>query len=338
MATKSMRLARLLAGVVLAAGLAGVSSVLAADPTSAPVQVLKSIEVGGATRWDYIAFDAASHRLYVPHAQQVEVIDTEKDAVLGTVTETPGVHGVALVPDLNLGFSSNGTDGTVSAFDLKTFKTVATLKAGKKPDAILYDAFSKRVFCFNGNSGDVSVFDPANLKADPVTIAVGGKLEYGATDGAGHVYVNVEDKSEIVAIDSKEFKVLAHWPLPPGEEPSGLAIDIAGKRLFAGCSNKTMAIVDTASGKVIASPAIGSGVDGVAYDPKNKIAYSANGRDGTLSAVTQDAKGSYVVTTIPTVTSARTIVADQATGTLYLPCKLSKAGNPFGVLVVGQKP
>ncbi|MCX5644386.1 MAG: YncE family protein [Phycisphaerae bacterium] len=326
--------------VVLAAVAAAsmtVSSLAAAQANASadagPLKVLNTFKVGGPGGWDYLTVDLEARRLYVSHATRVMVLDADKGTPIGEIADTPGVHGIALVPEQNLGFTSNGKEGMLSVFDLKTLKTLRKIKAGRNPDSIIYDPASKKVLAFNGRSGDVTIVDPAALDKAPVSLPVGGKLETGVADGAGHVYVNVEDKNEIVAIDSKEGKVLAHWPIAPGEEPSGLALDREHHRLYSGCSNKLMVVLDAEQGKVLATVPVGSGVDGVAFDPQLGLAASANGRDGTLTAVKEGPVGTFtVVQTLKTANGARTITRDPKTHQFYLPCNVQ---TEFSVLVVG---
>jgi outer membrane protein assembly factor BamB len=262
------------------------------------------------------------------------VLDAKTGATLGEVPGTPGVHGVAIVKDRNLGFTSNGKGNSVTAFNLDTFKPVRTIKAGTGPDVILYDRASKRVFAFNHKSGDITIIDPAALDQPPVTLVVGGTLEFGVSDNAGHVYVNVEDKSEVVAIDSLNPKVLAHWSVQPGDSPSGLDIDAKRGVLFVGCQNKTLVMVDVKDGKVLATVPVGEGVDGAVFDPGLNLAMTANGKDGTLTVVGRNRDGQYVVEqTLRTVVSARTLGIDTKTHRVYLPCMLD--GKKFGIVVVG---
>ena len=235
--------------------------------TVALMVLLKTISIGGEGRWDYICVDSAAQRLYIPRSTHVQILDLATEKVIGDVPGTNGVHGVALAPDQNLGFSSNGRDSTVSAFDLKTFEISKTIKTGRNPDAIIYDLASKHILSINHSGGDVTVIDPAALDKDPVTIAVGGTLEYAAADGTGHVFVNVENKNEVAEIDSETNQVLARWPLATGKGPTGLAIDVERHRLFAGCGNQKMIVLDSENGKVLAEVDIGRGVDGVAYEP-----------------------------------------------------------------------
>ena len=247
----------LLVALHLCLGVVAVPSALRADDTAkAPkpepqLTVLKMIPVGGSGRWDYLYADAAARRLYVPRSTHTQIVDLDKGTVLGDLPDTKGVHGVALALEQGLGFTSNGGANAVSVFDLKTFKVCKTIKAGQKPDPIIYDPASKHILAMNHAGGDVTVIDPAALDNEPVTITVGGKLEFAVADGAGHVYVNVEDKDETVAIDSKENKVLAHWPLAPGKAPTGLAMDVEHHRLFVGCGNQKMVMLDSESGKVL---------------------------------------------------------------------------------------
>lgn len=308
--------------------------------TVALLVLLRTIPIGGEGRWDYICVDSTAQRLYIPRSTHVQILDLEKGTVLGDIPNTNGVHGVALAPEQNLGFTSNGRDSTVSVFDLKTFKVSKTIKTGRNPDAIIYDPASKHILSINHSGGDVTVIDPAALDKDPATIAVGGTLEFAVADGAGHVFVNVEDKDEVVEIDSKTNKVLAHWPLASGKGPTGLAIDIERHRLFAGCGNQKMIVLDSQNGKVLAEVDIGRGVDGVAYEPTLGLAMSANGRDGTISAVKENSPGKFgVVDTPKTFNGARTITVDTTKHQALLPCNVpdGKGGQTFGIAVVGAK-
>jgi DNA-binding beta-propeller fold protein YncE len=274
--------------------------------------------------------------VYVARASRVEVFDADTGALVGSVPGVNGAHGVAIVN--SSGYATCGKDGTVVQFDLKTLEPIHTMKAGNKPDAILYDPASKRVFAFNHGGGDVTVADLANPPDLVTTIPVGGTLEFGVADGAGRVYVNVEDKGELVAIDSKQMKVVARWSVAPGEEPTGLAMDVAHRRLFVGCGNNKMVVLDADSGKQLAVLPIGAGVDGVAFDPTLNLAMSANGKDGTLTAVREVSPGKFaVVQTLTTAKTARTIAVDPKTGTVYLPCLVPGRNNmpTFGLLLVG---
>lgn len=304
------------------------------------LKLLKTFPLGGEGRWDYLCADASARRLYIPRSTHVQVMDLDKGTILGDVPGTNGVHGVALALDQNLGFASSGRDNAVTAFDLKTFKVVKTIKAGRNPDAILFDPASKHVFAFNHSGGDITVIDPAALAKETVTIPVGGTLEYGVADGAGRVYVNVEDKNEVVAIDSKANRVLAHWTLGSGDGPSGLAIDTEHHHLFSGCDgNAKMVVLDATNGKILATLGIGKGVDGAAFDPALGVAMSANGKDGTISVAKETSPGKFaIVQTVKTLNGARTITVDTKSHTALLPCMVPnpKGGTTFGIAVVGE--
>jgi DNA-binding beta-propeller fold protein YncE len=333
-------------GVVLAvlAGCAAQSQPTGNEnPTSAPaaeglLRVVKAVPAG-TDGWDYITVDSAARRVYVARSTRVEVFDADSGALVGTVTGVGGAHGVALVPEKNEGYATAGKDGTIIKFDLKTLKPNEMIIAGKKPDAILYDPASKCVFAFNHGDGDVIVVNPATPNDPAVTIPVGGTLEFAVADGAGRVYVNVEDKNEVAVIDTKvQMKVVARWPVAPGEEPTGLAIDVAHRRLFVGCGNKKMVVLDADNGKVLATLPVGAGVDGVAFDPQLNLAMSADGKDGTLTAVREVSPGKFaVVQTLTTAKGARTIAVDPKTHTVYLPCLVPGRNNmpTFGLLLVG---
>ena len=281
-------------------------------------QLKQKYVLGGDGGWDYLTYDPAGKRLFISRATRVMVVDPAKGTVITEIPDTNGVHGIAIAQDLGKGFTSNGRDNSVTVFDLKTLKTTATIKIdGQNPDAILYDDASKRVFTFNGRSNNATVID-AEKGTVVATIPLDGKPEFAASDGKGTVFVNIEDKSEQTSIDAKAAKVIKSWPLAPCEEPSGLAIDRKHHRLFAGCHNKMMAVVDTESGKVVATPAIGQGVDANAFDPGTQLAFSSNG-DGTLTVVHQDSADKYTVAdNAETQRSARTMALDTDNHDVYL--------------------
>lgn len=315
-------------------------------------QVLQHFAVGGEGGWDYLIFDSHSHRLFVTRGSHVMVLDPATGKQLGDIPNTSGVHGVALVTELGVGLTSNGRANTVTIFDLKTLQPKGEVKTGMNPDAIMYDPASKYVFAFDGRSHEATVIDPA--KATVVgTIPLGGKPEFGVSDEKGHVFVNIEDKSEIAEIDAQKMTVLAKWPLAPCEEPSGLAIDKKNGRLFSVCSNEKMAVVDTKSGKVVATVPIGKGPDAAAFDPGTQLAFSSNG-EGNLTIVHQDSPDKYsVVQTLDTARGARTMTLDPSTHKIYLvtakfgPAPAPSADQPrprppmlpnsFEVIVVGPK-
>jgi hypothetical protein len=311
-----------------------VPALLRAD-SPAPVvppqyQVSKVLQVGGEGRWDLLDIDPATQTLYVPRSTHVQIIKTAGE-VVGDIPNTSGVHGAAVAAEFGRGFSSDGKAGTVTIFDLKTKAAIGTVQAGKNPDAILYDPASKKVFAFNGKSKDATVInaDAAPGSAPTATIALSGKPEIAATDGAGHVYVNLEDASSIAVIDSLSLKVIATWKIEGGEEPSGLAIDAANHRLFAGCGgNNVMAVVDIQSGKTLATLPIGKGVDGCAFDPGTGCAMASCG-DGTLTIVKETSPGKFeVIQTLQTRRGARTIVLDPTTHAAYLPTAKMKDPAP----------
>jgi DNA-binding beta-propeller fold protein YncE len=281
-------------------------------------QVVKTIPVAGEGGWDYVGIDSAARRIYVSHATKVVVLDADTYATVGEIADTQGVHGIAVAPDLGRGFTSNGRASTVTIFDLKTLKPIATVNTGKNPDAILYDPASKRVFTFNGASKDATVFGAADGVV-AATIPLDGKPEFAASDGKGNVFVNNEDTSELMEIDAQSMKVTHRWSMKPCDSPSGLAIDPEHRRLFAGCENKMIAVVDADSGKVVATPPIGQGVDATAYDPGTGFVLSSNG-EGTLTVIKQEGPDKYtVVENVPTKKSARTMGLDIKTHNVVLP-------------------
>jgi len=277
-------------------------------------RVVDTIRIGGAARWDYLYMDSAAQRLYVTHGTQTEVIDTRNDKVLGTIADTPGVHGVAIAQDLGVGFTSNGTSNTVGVFDLATLKVTGSIAVGSKPDAIVYVGSVQKVVTFNGNSNNVSIIDAKTLKVI-ATIAVPGKPEFAVTAADGNVYFNLEDTGQIAAIDLKAGRLVTPHSLKPCKDPSGLAID-ARQNLFSVCANNLMMVSSTA-GKVTGQANIGSKPDGVVF--MDGYAFSANGADGTLTAVAEVDGKFRPVATIATQPGARTIAADPATHRLYLP-------------------
>lgn len=275
--------------------------------------------LGGEGGWDYLTYDPAGHRLFISRATRVMVVDPEKGAVLGEIPNTPGVHGVALAQDLGKGFTSNGRENTVTVFDLRTLKETARIKldAAENPDAILYEPVSKRIFTFNGRSHNATAID-AQKNNVIGNIPLDGKPEFAVADGKGTIFVNIEDKSELTSIDAGNAKVLKTWPLAPCEEPSGLAIDQKNRRLFSGCDNKMMAVVNADTGKVVTTLPIGQGVDANRFDPGTDLAFSSNG-DGTLTVVHEDSPDKFsVVQNADTQRSARTMALNPKSHEVYL--------------------
>ena len=278
--------------------------------------VAQTYKVGGDGGWDYLTADAGARRLYISRGTHVIVLDVDSGKTVGDIPDTQGVHGIALAPDLGRGFTSNGRENTVTIFDIQTLKPIGEkVKVGENPDAILYDPATKRVFTFNGRSNDATALDAASGKVLG-TIKLDGKPEFAATDLKGTVFVNIEDKSELTVIDPNKLEVKAKWPLAPCQEPSGLAIDRKNRRLFAGC-DKMMAVVDADSGKVIATPAIGEGVDATAYDDETGLAFASCG-EGVLTVVKQDSPDKYsVAENAKTERGARTMALDTKTHNVY---------------------
>ncbi|MEO8505193.1 MAG: YncE family protein [Acidobacteriota bacterium] len=300
------------------AKVAAPSPMTPAPPGPSGYHLLKAITLGGEGGWDYLAVDAVNRRVYVSHSTRVEVLDADRLEKTGEITDLSGVHGIAIANELGRGFISNGKTSTITIFDLKTLKKLDEVKStGEGPDAILFDPFSKRVFAFNGHTGNATAIDAATGKVVG-SIELGGKPEFATSDLKGSVFVNIEDKSEIVTFDPKTLKVKSRHPLKPCEEPSGMAIDRASHRVLIGCSNQLAAVVDTDTGKLVETVAIGDGVDANAYDPSTKLGFSANG-DGTLTVIHETAGGHYgVLETVATRRGARTMTLDETTHHLFL--------------------
>ena len=281
-------------------------------------KISKKINVLGDGGWDYSSVDDVNQKLYVSHGDVVNIIDLKTDLTVATIPDTKGVHGIAIANDLNKAFITNGKDNSVTIVDLKTYALIEKVAIqGIKPDAILYDKFSKKVFTYNAKSNDATVLDAVTNKIIK-TIPLGGKPEFSATNNKGLVYVNIEDKNEIKTIDTKKLEVTATWSIAPGDEPSGLALDTETNRLFAVCGNKLMIIVDAKSGKTITTLPIGDGCDGVAFDAKKKLAFASCG-DGTITIIKEDKKDKFsVLETVQTQKGARTICINPTSGNLYL--------------------
>jgi len=288
----------------------------AQNPPAAGYHIIHEYKLGGDTGWDYLTMDASSRRLYISHGTHVEVINIDTGKVEGDITDLKGVHGIALDKDANKGFISDGRDNSVVVFDLKTLKQTGKVQAGTNPDAILFDPATKHVFAFNGRSGNATVIESKDNSVAG-TIDLGGKPEFAVADGKGKVFVNLEDKSSLVEIDSKELKVLNTWSLSPGEGPSGLAIDPQNEVLFSGCDNEKMVVVDGKSGKVLATETIGKGVDATAWDRGLKQAYSSNGQSGNITIVKEGSPTNCaVVGDVTTKPRARTMAVDEKTHNL----------------------
>ncbi len=282
-------------------------------------KIVSHIKIGGTGGWDYLTTDAKARRLYVSHGTEVDVIDLDTEKLVGKIANTKGVHGIAVAPELKRGFTSNGGDGTVTIFSLDKLAEISKVKVGENPDAILYEPSTKRVFTFNGRSQDSTVIDGAEGDVEG-TIPLGGKPEFCVTDGKGTIWVNIEDKNEVVQFDAKTMKIKNRWPIAPGDEPSALALDKEHHRLFIGCGgNNLMIVMDSETGKVVANLPIGKGVDADSFDPSTKLVFSSQG-DGTMTVIHEDSADKYsVVATLKTATRARTMTLDAKTHKLYLP-------------------
>ena len=304
----------------LGAAALGIAGILALPiyGTAGSYKLLKEIPVGGEGGWDYLTVDESARRLYVSHATKVEVIDLDKDAVVGQIADTPGVHGIAVAPKLGLGFTSNGRENKASIFDLSTLKTSSKVDTGENPDAILYEEGQEEVYTFNGRGRSATVFEAKTGKV-VATIPLSSKPEFSVADTqAGRIYCNLEDKSAVAVIDAKAHKVLSTWPIAPGEEPSGMAYDAQNKRLFLGCGNKLMVMMDSETGKVVGSVPIGQGVDATKFDSGTMLAFCSCG-DGTVTIAHEDSPDKLtVVQTLKTEPRARTMALDTKTHKIYL--------------------
>jgi YVTN family beta-propeller protein len=278
--------------------------------------VIQTWKVGGDGGWDYLKVDSQARRLYISRATRVLVLDADSGKSLGEIPDTQGVHGIALAPEFGKGFTSNGRENTVTIFDLKTLKVLNKIKVGARPDAILYDPATKRVFTFNAGSQDATAVDAA--KGEVVgSIPLGGKPEFAASDSKGTVFVNLEDKNQLFALDPDKLAVKQRWDLPGCEEPSGLSMDTKNRLLFVGCGNKTMPIVDADSGKILTTLPIGDGVDATAFDDGTGLAFASCG-EGVLTVVREESPDKFsVLENVPTQKGARTMALDSKTHNAY---------------------
>ena len=332
----------------------GIAPVAAGAADVAKMEVLQRWKLGGEGGWDYLLADPATARVFISRGARVDVMSSESGKLIGFVPDTQGVHGIALAPGLNRGYTSNGRANSVTVFDLDTLKVIQEAKIpGRNPDAILYEPAAKHVFTFNGASKDVTVLDGSSLGV-VATIPVPDKPEFAADDGRGRIFVNIESEpGQIAVIDSAKLAVKSIWPLPGCNSPSGIAIDNAHHRLFSVCDGKVMAVTDTVSGKQVALVPIGEHPDAAAYDEKRAIVYSSNG-EGTLSVIHQDSADHYsVADTVATQRGARTMALDGKSGKVFLvtadfgPAPAATAAQPhprpapiedsFVVLVVGKR-
>ncbi len=314
--------------------------------TKTGFKIIKTFHIASAGGWDYLETCPVNDNIYVSHGTQVNILNKKTGDSVGIIENTTGVHGIAFDVANGKGYTSNGRLNNVTVFDIKTNKVLTQIATGQNPDAIFYEPFSKKIITCNGRSKNLGIIDPAQNKTID-SIAVGGKPETAVSDGEGKIFVNIEDKNEIVAIDAKTFKVLAHYSITPAEGPTGLAYDKQTKRLFAGC-DKLMVVLNAENGKVVTTLPIGDGCDGLVFDADSKNIYTSNG-DGTLTVIHEDAADKYTVTeNIITKKGARTITIDKVSHLLYLPTADFEAAEPgakgrpkmipgsFQILVVGK--
>jgi DNA-binding beta-propeller fold protein YncE len=301
---------RMLIGLVLV-------GLVQATQAQTDYQFLKSIPIGGESGWDYLSIDTQARKLYVTHASKIVIVDLGHDTPMGEIGDTPGVHGFAVAPGLGHGFSSNGSEARVSVVDLKTLRTISKVETGENRDAILYEPARSEVYAFNGRGKSATVID-AKIDKVVATVPLSGKPEFAASDAKnGRVFCNIEDKNEVAVIDTKTRSVIASWPLAPGEEPTGMAFDAAHHRLFVGCHNKLMAMLDSDTGKIIATVPIGAGVDACAFDDATQLVFASCG-DGTLTIAKEETLDKLtVVQTLTTERSARTMALDPVTHRIY---------------------
>jgi YVTN family beta-propeller protein len=287
--------------------------------TAPEYRTVKTVALGAPDRWDYVVFDGGSGRVFIAHGDELTVVDGDSGAIAGHVKGFPGItHGIALVKDSNRGYTDEGEAGKAASFNLKTLAVEKHIQAAEGADAIAFDPVSNHVFIINGDAGTITVIDP---KADAAvaTITVGGKLEYGVPGEKGKLFVNGAAKREVLSIDTSNNSIAAHWPVPDCESPHGLAIDGGSHRLFVSCLNQLLTVLDSQSGHIIGTVPIGSGSDAVVFDPKRKLIFSSNGKDGNISVIDAKDPNHYAsLGSIKTAISARTMSINPTTGRLYL--------------------
>jgi YVTN family beta-propeller protein len=303
--------------------LAATLSLAMGGADSSSYHLIKKVPLSGAGGWDYLTVDGGARRLYIAHSTQVLVVDTDSLEVVGNIAGLSGVHGVAVAPEFGHGFITNGGSDSVTVFDLKTLAKIAEVKVGKKPDAIVYDPASKRVFAMNGDGDSATAISAADYKVVG-TVELGGGPEFTVADGKGNIFVNLEEKNQLVRFDSNALAVKDRWPVAPCEAPSSMGFDPDNSRLFLGCRSKVLAVVDATNGKVVASYPIGDHADATAYDSTAKVAFTSTG-DGSVFAFHQDTPNSYsALPTISTVKGSKTMALDQKTRRLFVPARESE--------------
>jgi DNA-binding beta-propeller fold protein YncE len=330
--------------MILCAGLYTRAAAPAPGPSG--YHLIKSVPVLGDEGWDYLAVDSDARRVYISHGSHVVVMNADTYAIEGDIPDTAGVHGIALAPDLGRGFVSAGRANTAVIFDIKSLKTLGTVKTDANPDAIVYDAVTKRVFTLNGRGQNTTAINGADGTVAG-TLALGGKPEFAQADGKGNIFVNIEDKSELVEFDAQKITETHRWPLAPCKSPSGLAFDAKNRRLFAVCDEKVMAVVNADTGKVVATPEICQGPDAAGFDPATGYAFASCG-DGNLTVIHEDSPDTYtVVENVPTKKTARTMGLDLKTHKIFLPSAEFDPPAPgerrgkmkpgsFAIIVVGK--
>ena len=306
-------------------------------------KIISKIELSNEGKYDYLSLDEQSHKLYVSNGSKVHVVDLQTDKVVGVIDNLSGVHGIAIAAEFNKGFISNGGNNTITVFDLKSNKVLENIKiSGKKPDAIVYEPLTKRIFSFNGGSEDATAIDAKTNKIAG-TVALESGPEFSCSDGKGKMFVNIEEKNDVVCFDPKNLKVISTWSLSPCTTPTGMAMDIENNRLFVGCRSKHLVVVDAGNGKVIATLPIGAGVDACAFDKNTKQIYCSC-KDGSITVIKQESADKYsVLDNIKTMDGAKTMAIDKSTQRLYTSTIIDKKEEngkktvTFGVLVLDNK-
>ncbi len=318
-------------------------SLAIARPGPSGYHILKTIPLGGTEGWDYISMDSVSRRLYIGRETHMDVVDVDTGTVVAKLTGMPGVHGIALVPDLGRGFTVEDNN-TSSILDLKTLKKIGAVKTGKDPDSYAYDELTRRVFIMNSAGNDATAINAADGSVVG-TITFDGQPEFTVSDGKGKIFVNITDKNQILEFDGQTLKVLHHWPLAPGEGPSGLSMDRKNRRLFSVCDNQKMVVMNADNGKVIAALSTGAGTDASLFDPDTGNVFASAGGSGTLTVIHEDSPDKFsVVEDVPTQSGARTMALDTKTHDVLLvtarhghgSTHLDVLPNTFVVLVVGK--